>query len=302
MTRYSGNSPYCYSNTLAMTLGHPVEAATIEALTGSAFGYQRVGPLPLFDPPGWNPDRGLDQALEIMGVAHERRTFLDPTSALDALRSLVASGPVFVGPLEMGLLRHQPGSDRPTGADHFVAVLHLDDERVIMHDPQGHPYAALPVSTFMAAWGAETIGYAEGRYPLRTGFTTPVGTPEQWATASLQYALAWATGEHAIPVFPPGNVAGLSQLCTELTSGSLEEPTPSVLADFALRLGSRRRDDTAEALHAYPDLARPLRHQASVIGGAQLDVILADWPSLVTRIRQISTLHEEITTAIRAAL
>lgn len=285
-----------------MTLEHSVEPATIEALTGSAFGYQRIGPLTLFDPPGWNPDRGLDQALSILGVDHERRTFPDAGAAYDELRSLAAAGPVFVGPLEMRLLRYQPGSDRPTGADHFVVVLHVDDERVILHDPQGHPYAALSVQSFMAAWGSETIGYAEGRYPIRTGFTAPVGTPDQWAAAMLPHALQWAAGEHAIGGFPAGNVAGLRQLREEVNSGAMTEPTPSVLANFALRLGCRRRADTAEALHAFPELARLLHKQAEVLGGAQLDVILANWQSLAARIEETGELHEHIAHAIRAAL
>lgn len=95
---YLGSSPSCYSNTLAMTLGYPVAMRTIWALSGSAFGYQRVGLLPLFDPPGWNPDRGIDQALSIMAVRSQRLTFEDPAEALDGLTRLAGRGPVFVGP------------------------------------------------------------------------------------------------------------------------------------------------------------------------------------------------------------
>lgn len=154
----------------------------------------------------------------------------------------------------------------------------------------------------MAAWGAETIAYAEGRYPLRTGFTAPVGTPDEWAAATLPYALQWALGEHAMAVLPDGNVAGLRQLRMEVSSGAIAEPTPSVLTNFALRLGSRRQADTAEALHGFPELARLLHKQAEVIGGAQLDVIVADWQSLAARIEETGEPHEHITTAIRAAL
>lgn len=139
VTTYVGNSPYCYSNTLAMTMGHPVSAQTIEAISGSAFGYQRIGPLPLFDPPGWDHDQGVDQALSIIGVKSQWLAFEDPAEALETLRRLTDGGPVFVGPLDMGLLRHQLGSDRPTGADHFVAALDVNEVRVIMQDPQGHP-------------------------------------------------------------------------------------------------------------------------------------------------------------------
>ena len=40
--------------------------AVVETLTGSPFGFQLLaGKLPLFDPLGWNPDLGLDQAIEL---------------------------------------------------------------------------------------------------------------------------------------------------------------------------------------------------------------------------------------------
>ena len=285
-----------------MTLGHPIDASTVEALTGSAFGYQRMARLPFFDPPGWDPDAGIDQALTIMGVRHERLTFTDEGRALDTLRELTASSPVFVGPLDMGLLRYQPGMDRPTSADHFVAVLDVGDRHIIMHDPQGHPYAALGIADFLLAWGAETIGYSRGRFPLRTGFTAPVGSLDEWAVAALPFALGWATGQHAVPGFPSGNVAGLAELRDEALDGGLPEAASSILANFGVRLGARRRLDTAGLLHRFPELSELLRQQAKVLGGAQIDVIDADWRSLADRLDRIGSLHDAITATLRTML
>lgn len=299
---YLGNSPSCYANTLAMTIGVPISAQLIDVLTSSAFGYQRIGPLPLFDPPGWDPDQGLDQALRIMGVAHERLTFDVPDEALATLRRLADVGPVFVGPLEMGLLRHQEGSDRPTGADHFVAVLDVNDERVMMHDPQGHPFATLPVADFLSAWGSETIGYANGRFPLRTGFTAPVGAPSEWVSASLPDALNWAEGNEAILIFPPGNAQGLRELAEEARSGAISEVTADVLRSFALRLGARRRSDAADALPDYPELASILRQQAEIIGGGQLDAIDSDWKTLSRRLLELAELHANILSTLRTVV
>lgn len=297
---YLGNSPYCYANTLAMTIGVPVDAPLIEVLTGSAFGYQRIGPLPFFDPPGWDPDQGLDQALRIMGVHHERLTFDAADEALATLRRLSADGPVFVGPLEMGLLRHQESTDRPTGADHFVAVLGVSDERVMMHDPQGYPFATLPVADFLNAWGSDTIGYADGRFPLRTGFTAPVGTPGEWVSASLPDALNWAEGNEAIPAFPPGNEQGLRDLADEARCGAIPEVTADVLRGFSLRLGARRRSDAADALPDHPGLASLLRRQAEIIGGGQLDAIDSDWDALSRRLFDLADLHVATVGALRA--
>lgn len=297
---YLGNSPSCYANTLAMTLGSPISAPLVDVLTSSAFGYQRIGPLPLFDPPGWDPDQGLNQALRIMRVEHERLTFDDADEALATLRRLAKQGPVFVGPLEMGLLRHQEGSDRPTGADHYVAVLDVNDERIMMHDPQGHPFATLPIRDFMNAWGSDTIGYADGRFPLRTSFTAPNGTPAEWVTASLPDALNWAEGNEAIPIFPPGNEAGLAALAEEANLGAISDVTADVLRNFALRLGARRRSDAADALRGFPELAALLHQQARIIGGAQLDVIDSDWDALSTRLTRCAEMHTQVVAALRA--
>ena len=298
---YLGNSPCCYANTLAMTFGVPISPSLIEVLTSSAFGYQRIGPLPLLDPPGWDPDQGLDQALRIMGVRHERLTFEDAGDAVAALRRLVVDGPVFVGPLEMGLLRHQDGADWPIGADHFVAVLSVDAERVVMHDPQAYPFAALPIADFMAAWGSDTISYSQGRFPLRTAFTAPSGTPEAWVFASLPDALAWAEGTKAIPGFPPGNEAGLLELAEQARTSAISETTAEVLRSFTLRLGARRKSDAADALRHHPELASLLRQQAVIVGGSQLDVINSDWRALSVRLTELAELHAEVVAALRVA-
>lgn len=306
MTPSLGNAPYCYANSLAMTLGAEVAPATIEVLTGSPFGYQRVGPMALFDPVGWDPDLGLDQALAIMGVRHERRTHPDARSALASLRELTADGPVFVGPLEMGLLRHQPDAAGPIGADHFVAVVAVDDDRIVMHDPQGYPYASLPTVDFLMAWGAETLPYGVGRFALRTGFTAPVGAADDWLRALVPQALRWARGDGAVtdPAARAGNAAGLRELGFEVLAGAFEEPGPTILATFALRLGARRRVDAARAFAAsdgLADLAELLDRQADVLGGGQYDAVRRDGRALAARFEEAADLHDGILEALRAA-
>lgn len=70
MTHYIGSGPYCYANSLAMTLGASAPPpAVIEVLTGSPFGFELLGgTLPLFDPYGWDPDHGLDAAIALLGT------------------------------------------------------------------------------------------------------------------------------------------------------------------------------------------------------------------------------------------
>jgi len=150
---YTGSGPYCYANSFAMMFGAQAPStAVIEFATGSPFGMQLIGgTLPFFDPYDWDPEAGFDGALAALGWISEVTTGGDADAALARLKAALNVGPVWIGPVEMGHLRHQPRMRGPIEADHYVVVLAIDDENVLMHDPQGYPYAALPLAHFMAA-------------------------------------------------------------------------------------------------------------------------------------------------------
>lgn len=286
MTAYVGSGPYCYASTLATVAGRGWPAAVVETLTGSAFGYQLFDGLPYFDPAGWDPDLGVDQALELLGWTSERRTYDDGETAYGELGELAADGPVFAGPLEMGLLLHQPGSDRPLGADHFVTVLAADAEGVLMHDPEGFPYAWLPKDAFIAAW-ASPVAYCVGRFPLRTAVrpAADVGTDAALA-ASLPRAAAWAAA--------PENAAGLRELAARAAAG-LDDETTTVLADFSLRLAARRRVDAAVALRPLDaTLAGHLDRQARLLGRAQYAAVQREPAHLAGLFEQVADVHDEL--------
>jgi len=254
--------------------------------------------LPFFDPQGWDPDAGTAQALQLLGWTSTRETFQDPRAGLARLQELCADGAVFVGPLEMGLLRHQPGSDRPIGADHFVAVLEVDDEAVTFHDPHGFPWAKLPRDVFSAAWGADSIAYGQGAFPLRSRFRRVEDvTPEQAVDRLLPLARDWARGR---PVPYPGGGEGLRTLAA-LTRTGLGEPTRSVLMHFSLRLGARRRTDAAVVLSRYPDVAETLRSQARLLGAAQYHSTTGDSPELARSFEDLAKLHEDLVTKLERA-
>lgn len=295
MTGYLGSSPYCYANALCMSAGAGWSPSLVETLTGSAFGVQMLGPVALFDPVGWDPDAGVDQALELLGWTGERETFDDAAAAMARLGELCRSGPVFVGPLEMGLLSHRPGCDRPIGADHFVTVLSCEGGAVMMHDPQGHPYARLPQAEFASAWGSETLGYGQGRFPLRAGLRplTPHSAEEALA-ALISRAHRWADASND---GEEGNAAALRALAAQCRTGA-EQATLSVLATFSLRLGARRRADAALALAAWPDVAGVLDRQARVLGGAQLPAVRSDGGALADAFETMADLHAALVTAL----
>ncbi len=295
MSAYVGSGPYCYANSLSMVVEDRWRPSLLETLTGSPFGFQLVGPLPLFDPAGWDPDTGLDQALTLLGWGSERETFTSAAEAFTRLADLCKGGPVFVGPLEMGLLLHQPGSDRPIGADHFVAVLSAGPDGVTMHDPQGHPYAWLPRDAFLAAWGSDTIGYGTGRFPLRTSFRRVADRTERDALRDvLPLAYRWARGDHGSP---GGTAAALRDLAERAEAG-LGVPALPVLQNFSLRLGARRRVDAATELAAWPEVAGVLDAQARALGRAQYAAVREAGTELAAAFRLVADLHDELVHAL----
>lgn len=301
---YTGNGPYCYTNSLISVLGPDApSAAVVETLTGSPFGFQLLaGELPLFDPYGWNPNLGLDQALGLLGYTWQSHTAKSAPEALAALKRALQAGPVFIGPLDMGLLLHQPGSDRPSGADHYVVALAVEGGAVIMHDPQGHPWASLPAGAFCAAWQADRIGYGQP-YAMRTDFVRVREVdPLDAVRASLPLAAAWARGR-GLPV-PPGTLggrAGLERLA-ERAERQLDPGLQQMLSGFSLRLGARRRADAAQNLQAAGEveLALRLQDQARVLGALQYPAVTGDGQALGAGFRQLADLSEQVATSLTA--
>lgn len=85
------------------------------------------------------------------------------------LRDAVSLGPVLVGPVDAGFLSYNPNHLSMGGGDHFVMVLAVEEETVLLHDPNGFPCAILPFSDFLPAWKAEHLG-SQTPYTLRWQF------------------------------------------------------------------------------------------------------------------------------------
>jgi hypothetical protein len=299
MHPFTGSGPYCYANSLVMVLGERVPAV-VEVLTGSPFGFELLGGrLPLFDPYGWDPDQGLDEAIRLLGWSCRRDGADDEETALARLRD--ADGPVLVGPMEFGLLRHIPGMTGPIGSDHFVVVLGVDGDVVRFHDPHGFPYATLPVPDFLAAWRADTIGYRTSPYTMRSGFDrVDAVTTEEALRAALPGAAAWLRGRD-LPV-PPGTIGGADGLLrlAGLTAGGLEPAIRDHLTHFAVRVGARRLADAAAALDGL-GLGRAAAiadGQARLVGSLQYDLVTGDDKAAAGTLRRLAPTYLELAGAL----
>jgi len=208
--RFIGSGPYCYANSLAMMLGSAApELAMIEVLTGSSFGAELLGGVtPFFNPPGWDPGIGLDTAIGLLGWSCRHGAGGSATEAAARLGEASESRPLLAGPLEFGLLLHHPDSGTAIGSDHYVVVTGVEDGIVRFHDPHGHPYATLPADDFIAAWRADSIGYATEPFTARAGFQRVHDVdPANALRRALPMAARWLAGGADVPA-PPGSLGG----------------------------------------------------------------------------------------------
>jgi hypothetical protein len=296
---YIGSGPYCYANSFAMMFGGDAPStAAIEFATSSPFGMQLVGgALPLFDPYGWTPEAGFNDALDAMGWTSSVTKGGSAEDALPRLKSALSNGPVWAGPVEMGHLRHQPGKDGLIGADHYVVVLAVDGERVQMHDPQGYPFASLPLDDFMTAWRAETIDYGEP-YTMRTDFrrVREVGE-DDIIRASLPVAIRWLSMKHAQHL-PQGTVGNeeAAELLASIVEDGCSDNLRGHLIHFAVRVGARRLADAATCLARVgrADAAAIASYQAVLIGSLQYPLTVARDAEAAAILRQLAPTYPRL--------
>jgi hypothetical protein len=300
---YVGNGPYCYGNAFAMLLGdRSPSTAVIEVASGGPFGMQLIGgKTAFFDAYGWNPDIGTGRALAAIGWTSSKTSGGSAEEALDRLRTAVAAGPVWVGPLEMGYLHHQPEMTGPIGADHFVVALDVNDERVLIHDPHGFPYAEVPLADFLAAWKADTLAYGDP-YTMRTEFTQVAEVSDADAVRSVIPValdhLSMVTDEK-MPEGSLGNAEAAHRVAELIEAGAANGLREEFIY-FAVRVGARRLDDTATCLaHAgFPPAAAIAATQARLVGSLQRPLVDRDFPRAAAALRNLAPTYEQLRAAL----
>ncbi|WP_155371451.1 hypothetical protein [Catellatospora vulcania] len=300
---YVGSGPYCYSNSFAMLLGaQSPSTAVIEVATGGPFGMQLIGAaMMFFDAYGWDPEQGFDRALSAIGWTSTVSRGGDEQAALARLTAAVRQGPVWVGPVEMGHLRHQPEMNGPIGADHFVVALDVDDERVLVHDPHGYPYAEVPVGDFMTAWRAETVSYGDP-YTMRTGFTKVADVSDADAIRStIPAAIDWLSMRAEVKM-PPGSLGNgaAAERVAELVEAGAADGLREHLMYFAIRVGARRLADTADCLllAGYDKAAEVAAEQARLVGSLQYPVVSRDFPTAAAALRRLAPTYDRLLAAL----
>jgi hypothetical protein len=227
----------------------------------------------------------------------------EPAEALARLAAAVRRGPVWVGPVEMGHLRHQPEMNGPIGADHFVVALDVDDERVLIHDPHGFPYAEVPIDEFLTAWRAETVSYGDP-YTMRTDFVQVAEVPvADTIRAVIPRAIEWLAMSTTIEM-PPGSLGNdaAAQRTAELVEAGAGDGLREHLMYFAIKVGARRLSDTADCLllAGYDDAARIAATQARLVGSMQRPIVAKDFAPAAAALRELGPTYDRLRAALIA--
>jgi hypothetical protein len=298
-----GNGPYCYANSFAMLLGEQAPStAVIEVATGGPFGMQLIGgTLVFFDAYGWNPEMGFDQALGAIGWTSTVSKDGDADEALARLAATARKGPVWVGPVEMGHLHHQPEMTGPIGADHFVVVLDVNDERVLIHDPHGYPYAEVPIDDFMTAWRAETVSYGDP-YTMRTDFVKVADVTDADAIRSIIPTAIKRLSMHTDLEMPPGSLGNgeAAERTAQMIEAGAGDGLREHLIYFAIRVGARRLSDTADCLllAGYSEAAEIAATQARLVGSMQHPMVTGNFPSAAAAPRELAPTYDRLRAAL----
>ncbi|MEJ3652557.1 hypothetical protein WEH80_06200 [Actinomycetes bacterium KLBMP 9759] len=263
-------------------------APVVEVLTGSPFGMQFHNGTPYFDAPGWDPVLGVRAALDLLGWQAEWAGGGSPAEAVDRLRAATQEGPVLVGPVEIGLLRHAPDMTGPIGSDHFVVVLDVAGQ-VVFHDPQGFPFATLPVDVFSAAWELNAFDYPSEPFTMVSRFRREreVAVLDALA-ASLPQARA-RIGDGS------GSAAAAAELAEIIAAGP-DDGLRAHLVYFAVKVGTRRLADAATCLSEIgaSTAAEVATEQARLLGALQYPLTIGDTVTAARLLRELAPTYPHL--------
>src|SRR2546430_9005699 len=270
-----------------------------ECLTTMPFGYTYLKEADLFFFGGPNPDLGLTRAIETLGWTCTLERGGTEDEALARLRAAVQHAPVLIGPVNMGYLTYNPTHPYLLGSDHYIVVLSMEEDYVLVHDPKGFPSAALPVANLLKAWRAEGMDlvYTDEPYTMRTAFRPgEARSRQQMIERTLPYLGANVRQERWKPGLY-GGVAALRMLAQIFQTG-VPEKLAVHLFYFALPLGLRHKVDAQLFLREanQSEAAGLIEQQARLLGQAQYAGVQRSWSEVATLLEQVATLEERLLT------
>jgi acyl-CoA synthetase (AMP-forming)/AMP-acid ligase II len=176
----------------AFRLPQRVSSDEFELLTSVPFGCRHVpGDMNRCVVPYLDPDVGLDRAAALLGVDLEYTHEDSPgaaEAAFDRLDRWLLTGPVVLGPLDIGDLRYLPYAGALAGCDHYVVALGTLEDGYLLRDPEGYVQVALPRRDLERSWAK--VAVPEGRGPFAMRRVLHRGAGRVPAAADLRAAAA----------------------------------------------------------------------------------------------------------------
>ncbi|MGG3944132.1 hypothetical protein ABEV54_22260 [Peribacillus psychrosaccharolyticus] len=267
---YKGNGAYCYSSSVSMLLsviGEDISPSLVEVTTGFSLGasLERNNML-FFDNGLSSPDKGVNLAFRTLGFSVvEQASSMDEEMPIERLKCDLEVSPVMLGPLDMGHLTYLPNHQFLGGCDHYVLVVELRDNEVLIHDPAGYPYVWLSVEQLEKAWKAENIPWSSGAYrywktPKRRGFPSDDEIYDQ----SIQLYKDAYEKQRIQPKF--GGEAILLK-AKQLLDSQISNEEKGHLTHFAFPLGSRRAIDFSHFFKERNGLLSSLKEEQAKLFG-----------------------------------
>ena len=299
---YIGNSAYCYSNSTSMLLasmGENISPSLVEVLSGVGVGAFILSPgnLPFFSGITGEPDRGVTQALKILGFEFNEKAVEKGPAPFDELKSLLENSPAVLGPLDMGYLTYDPDYNHHRGIDHYVLVYKLDNKGAHLHDPAGFPYVVIPLEDLEKAWRADAIGYKRGSYRYWT-YPKRISNPsseEIYKQALDYFKLLYKEAQEAEKTENKKvNKGAILFLAGRAKNNELSEGEKEHLINFALPLGAKRAIDYAIFFENHNVELSDLKNMQSILFGETYSFAVGgEWHATADTLAKLADVEEE---------
>jgi hypothetical protein len=271
MVPFEGRMSYCLIKSLQMVLAHKgyeYPLPWLECVSGQPFGfvYLRDGKQ-FFALNGYEYHLAGEHLLRTLNFTYSYTGSANDQEALDALRQALQDGPVALGMLDMGYLTYSPNHRYAMGSDHAIVVLALNDDHLIVHDPDGFVAVKLPLTDFLESWRRDVYtGKPYGLWKIGTQNTPPT-TEEIWQSTLNRARSNFAQTSQTFPdmqvLYGPKAMIALAEDMRTRRDIPIEG-----LAYFCWRVSNQRCFDSAMFLSERLPDAAAIRWEQSLIFGA----------------------------------
>ncbi|MFX0575061.1 class I adenylate-forming enzyme family protein [Nocardia nepalensis] len=118
--------------------------------------------------PWLDPDIGLDRAAGTFGLHTDVHWHESQDPAATELVEWLGTGPVLLGPLDLGWLTYHGLAETLRGCDHYVVAVGCTVRgAIVLIDPEGHVQVEIEPDELARAWSAEHVPEGRGSFMLR---------------------------------------------------------------------------------------------------------------------------------------